>query len=89
MSAYLMKLIADTLEEEARQSEKLWRTYQSYGYGNSAQEFFYNIYGLDLNYNLLDKDLETVCRDVTQSYGMDYRLLAENYAVDLLFNEMM
>ncbi len=82
VSAYLMKLIADTLEEEARQSEKLWRTYQSYGYGNSAQEFFYNIYGLDLNYNLLDKDLETVCRDVTQSYGMDYRLLAENYAVD-------
>ena len=82
VSAYIRNLILETLQAEAKQSEALWKTYQSYGYGNSAQEFFYKIYGLDLNYNLLDKDMDTVCREVAESYGLDYRKLAENYAVD-------
>lgn len=82
VSDYIKALILSTLEEEAGQCEKLWTAYQSYGYGNSAQEFFYNIYGLDLNYNLLDKDMDTVCREVAESYGLNYRLLAENYSVD-------
>lgn len=81
-TAYIRKLIDDILTEGAEEAERLWPTYQSYGYGNSAQEFFYNIYGIDLNYNLIGKDLETVRRDVSESYGLDYRKLAENYAVD-------
>ena len=79
---FIRNLIREVLEEGAAEAERLWATYQSYGYGNNAQEFFYNTYGLDMNYNLVDKDLETVCRDVAESYGLDYRKLAENYAVD-------
>ncbi len=82
VAAFIRDLIYDTLKEQAKQCEVLWPTYQSYGYGNSAQEFFYNIYGIDLNYNLIDKDMDTVCSDVAASYGLDYRKLAENYAVD-------
>ena len=82
VAAYIRNLILETLQEQAKQCETLWPTYQAYGYGNSAQEFFYRLYGLDLNYNLLGKDMDTVCREVAASYGLDYRHLAENYAVD-------
>ena len=79
---FIRNLISDVLTEGAAEAERLWATYQSYGYGNNAQEFFFNTYGLDMNYNLVDKDLDTVCRDVAASYGLNYRKLAENYAVD-------
>ena len=82
VAEYIRDLISDVLHEGAEEAERLWSAYQSYGYGDNAQEFFYNTYGLDMNYNLVDKDLETVCNDVAASYGLDYRKLAENYAVD-------
>ena len=79
---FIRNLISEVLHEGAEEAERLWATYQSYGYGDNAQEFFFNTYGLDMNYNLVNKDLETVCRDVAASYGLNYRKLAENYAVD-------
>ncbi len=80
--SYIRRLIAEVLEAEAVTCSSLWTTYQAYGYGNSAQELFYNLYGRDLNYNLVGKSLEQVCADVIASYELDYRALAENYAVD-------
>ena len=82
VAGFIRTLISDILHEGAAEAERLWATYQSYGYGDNAQEFFFNTYGLDMNYNLIDKDLETVCLDVAASYGLNYRKLAENYAVD-------
>ncbi|MBQ6294010.1 MAG: hypothetical protein IJK77_09185 [Lachnospiraceae bacterium] len=79
---FIRNLISEVLIHGAEEAEKLWSIYQSYGYGNNAQEFFYNTYGLDKNYNLVNKDMATVCKDVAASYGLDYRKLAENYAVD-------
>ncbi len=82
MEAYIRQTIANVLHAEAEQSENIWTSYAALGYGNSAVEFFYNLYGRDLNYNLLDKSLEQVCEDVIASYGLDFRALAERYAVD-------
>lgn len=79
---YIRNLIRSTLEAESERCEKIWRNYQSYGYGDSAQEFFYKLYGLSINYNLVGKNMEQVCNDVIDAYGLDYHKLAYNYAVD-------
>lgn len=90
VSEYIRNLIETTLREEARVSQDIWSSYVALGYGNTPQEFFYNLYGLDLNYNLKYKEgdelrdipMDEVCGYVIESYGLDYRLLAEHYAVD-------
>ena len=90
VSDYIYTLISDTLWAEARQSQEIWSTYAALGYGNNAQEYFYNIYGLDMTYSLKYKNgedlvyrsLDEVCQYVIDSYGLNYRLLAENYAVN-------
>ncbi|MBQ4425677.1 MAG: hypothetical protein II882_08100 [Lachnospiraceae bacterium] len=82
LDAYIRTLIKDTLEAEAEHCQSIWVRYIALGYGNSVQEFFYNLYGFDLNYNLVGKSLEEICADVIESYGTDYHLLGEKYAID-------
>ncbi len=90
ISGYIRNLIVTILRDEAKTSQDIWANYKTLGYGDSAQEFFYNLYGLDLNYNLkikqgdelVDKPMDEVCDYVIESYGLDYHLLAEHYAVD-------
>ena len=82
LEQYIRNLIAETLRDERDMCRNTWQQYQSSGYGNSAQEFFYKLYGTDINYNPLDKDLDTVCEDVIDSYGLNYKLLADRYAVN-------
>ena len=79
---YIRGLIRSTLEKAAEEARRDWASYQTLGYGNSAEEFFYKVYGIDLNYSLVDKDLKQVCEDVIASYDLDYRNLAEHYAVN-------
>ena len=79
---FIKILIRETLQKGADEARRDWTAYQASGYGNSAEEFFYKMYGLDLNYSLLNKSLEQVLEDVILSYGMDYKLLAERYAVN-------
>ena len=79
---YIRDLIRDTLENEKEECKKIWSSYAAIGYGNTVEEFFFNLYGLDLSYNLLYKSLDEVCEDVIGSYGLNYRLLAEHYAVN-------
>ena len=79
---YIRGLISDTLHKAAEEARRDWASYQTLGYGNSAEEFFYKVYGIDLNYSPIGKDLDQVCRDVIESYGLDYRNLAEHYAVN-------
>ncbi|MBO4838761.1 MAG: hypothetical protein J5493_05260 [Lachnospiraceae bacterium] len=79
---FIRGLIRDTLLKAAEEARRDWASYQTLGYGNSAEEFFFKVYGIDLNYSLIDKDLDQVCEDVIQSYGLDYRNLAEHYAVN-------
>lgn len=82
VSAFIRQTIANILREEARISKEIWTSYAALGYGESAEEFFFNLYGRDLNYNLLGKSLDEICEDVIDSYGMDFRALAEKYATN-------
>ena len=79
---FIKILIRDTLQKGMEEAKRDWTSYQSLGYGNSAEEFFFKIYGIDLKYSPVGKSPEDVCEDVILSYGLDYRKLAENYAVN-------
>ena len=79
---FIKILIRDTLQKGAEEAKRDWTSYQALGYGNSAEEFFFKMYGIDLNYSPLGKSLEDVCEDVILSYGLDYRTLADHYAVN-------
>ena len=81
VASYIYNLIAETLRSEARQCQEIWSSYAALGYGDNAEQFFYKLYGLDMNYNLLNKSMDEVCDFVIAGYGRDYRLLAEHYAV--------
>ena len=85
VAAYISKLISDVLWAEAEQSQEIWSSYAALGYGDNAQEFFYNLYGLDLNYNILGKSMEEICEKVIADYGYDYHSLAEHYAVNAAY----
>lgn len=82
---YIRNLIATTLRQEADSCKKIWATYQPYGYGNSAEELFWNLYGISLNYNPTDKKIAEMCEDLIEMYGLDYRALGEHYAIDAHF----
>ncbi len=79
---FIRNLIRETLENEKEECKKIWSSYAAIGYGNTVEGFFFNLYGLDLSYNLVGKALDEVCEDVIASYGLDYRLLGEHYAVN-------
>lgn len=79
---FIKILIRDTLQKGMEEAKRDWTSYQALGYGDSAEEFFFKIYGIDLNYSPVGKSPEDVCEDVILSYGLDYRKLAENYAVN-------
>ena len=82
---FIRGIIRETLLAEAEESKKIWMNYATLNYGNSAEEFFYRLYGQDLNYNPVGKTMEQVCEDVIESYGLDYKELAYRYAVDETF----
>ena len=85
---FIRSIIRETLLAEAEESKNIWMNYVTLNYGNSAEEFFYRLYGQDLNYNPVGKTMEQVCEDVIESYGLDYKNLASHYAVDEnYFNE--
>ena len=79
---FIKILIRETLQKGAEEAKRDWTSYQALGYGNSAEEFFFRMFGIDLNYSPVGKSMEDVLEDVIASYGIDYRNLAEHYAVN-------